>query len=168
LYRFWITKIFQTSILFETNKFHHGGGPLQPGAQGNCPRCPPLIPALQGGSNRVEGNGNFWKTKNIYQLCLFLFNHNFDLKNNNRNYRKSWNFLSDRIAAINLFQFNLDKPWNCLWYFYKRAPPPPLPLFERARRQCPRCFPGVLDGIKLITFDNITKCLTCSETCLSD
>jgi len=31
LYRFKITKIFQTSILFETNKFHHGGPPCSGG-----------------------------------------------------------------------------------------------------------------------------------------
>jgi len=36
-----MTKIFQTSILFETNKFHHGGPPCSGGARGNCPRCPP-------------------------------------------------------------------------------------------------------------------------------
>jgi len=28
------------------------------------------------------------KTKNRYQLRLFLFNNNVNLKNNNRNYRK--------------------------------------------------------------------------------
>ena len=37
------TKIFQTVILFETNKFHHGEPPLQRGARGNCLRCPRLI-----------------------------------------------------------------------------------------------------------------------------
>jgi len=26
------------------------------------------------------------------------------------------NFLDAGIAAINLFQFDLDKPWNYLWY----------------------------------------------------
>ena len=30
------------------------------------------------------------KQKNRYQLCLFLFINNVDLKNNNRNYRKSF------------------------------------------------------------------------------
>jgi len=38
-------KIFQTSSLFETNKFHHGGA-LSAGSRGNCPCCPPLNPAL--------------------------------------------------------------------------------------------------------------------------
>jgi len=28
------------------------------------------------------------KQKNRYQLCLFVFINNVDLKNNNRNYRK--------------------------------------------------------------------------------
>jgi len=38
-------KIFQSSILFETNKFHLGG-PLAAGAPGQLPRCLPLNPAL--------------------------------------------------------------------------------------------------------------------------
>jgi len=42
----------------------------------------------QGSSKRAEGNGNLQKTKNCYQLCLFLFINSVDLKNNNRNYRK--------------------------------------------------------------------------------
>jgi len=48
------------------------------------------------------------KQKNRYQLCLFLFNNNVDLKNNNRNIEKSF-YLGARIAAINLFQVDLDK-----------------------------------------------------------
>ena len=43
LYRFWITKIFQTSILFETNKFHHGGAPCSGGPGAIAPFAPPLI-----------------------------------------------------------------------------------------------------------------------------
>jgi len=31
---------FQTSILFKTNKCHHGG-PSEWRARGNCPRAPP-------------------------------------------------------------------------------------------------------------------------------
>ena len=47
MYRFWITKIFQTRILFETNKFHQGGG-LAAGGPGQLPPLPPLIrPCLQ-------------------------------------------------------------------------------------------------------------------------
>jgi len=45
LYRFWITKIFQTSILFETNKFDHGGPPCC-GGPVQLPPLPPLNPAL--------------------------------------------------------------------------------------------------------------------------
>jgi len=72
------------------------------------------------------------KKKKRYQLCLFLFNNNVGLKNNKRNYRKS--FL---ISAINLFQVDRDKPWNYLWYCYEKAPTPPLPSFSKAGRQCP-------------------------------
>jgi len=38
-----------------------------------------------------------------------------------------------------LFQFDLDKPWNYVWYFYERGTPPPLPLYQRAgaRRSMP-------------------------------
>jgi len=32
------------------------------------------------------------------------------------------------IAAINLFQVDLDKPWNYFWYFYEKAFAPPFPL----------------------------------------
>jgi len=46
LYRFRITKIFQTSILFETNKFHHGG-PLAAGGPGQLSPLPsPFNPDL--------------------------------------------------------------------------------------------------------------------------
>jgi len=38
LYCLWITKIFRTSILFETNKFHHRGRP--------CSRGPGTIVAV--------------------------------------------------------------------------------------------------------------------------
>jgi len=42
----------------------------------------------RGDSKKGEGNGNFWKTKNRYQLWLLLFNNNVNLKNNKRDYRK--------------------------------------------------------------------------------
>jgi len=43
------------------------------------------------------------------------------------------NYLGARIAAINLFLVDLDKPWNDLWYGYKKAPPPPLHPFWKSR-----------------------------------
>ena len=46
-----------------------------------------------------------------------------------------------RIAAINLFEVDLDKTWNYLWCCYVRAPMPSLPLFQRAVGQCPRNAP---------------------------
>ena len=46
LYLFWITTIFQTNVLFKTNKCHHGG-PLGAEGQGQLPPLPPpLNPAL--------------------------------------------------------------------------------------------------------------------------
>jgi len=42
VYLFWITTIYQTKILFETNKCHHGG-PLERRTRRNCPHWPPLI-----------------------------------------------------------------------------------------------------------------------------
>jgi len=54
---------------------------------------------------------NYKKTKNWYQLYLFLFSTDIDFKNNIRRYRKPFlKFLGGRIAEINLFQLDLDKP----------------------------------------------------------
>ena len=47
MYRFWTTKIFQTSILFEINKFHHGGPPWSGGPEAIAP---PLIRPWEPGS----------------------------------------------------------------------------------------------------------------------
>jgi len=44
------------------------------------------------------------------QLRSFLFINNVDLNNNN--VKTILNFLDARIAATNLFQVDLDKPWN--------------------------------------------------------
>ena len=46
-----------------------------------------------------------------------------------------------RIAAINLFQVDLDKPWNYLWYCCETTPPTPFPPFERSGGQCPVMHP---------------------------
>jgi len=40
-----------------------------------------------GGVKQLRATGNYIKQKHRYQLCLFLFINNVDLKNNNRNYR---------------------------------------------------------------------------------
>jgi len=70
-------------------------GPTLTGEQ-NCGR------GGAGGRKRVAGDANL--------LCSFLFRNNIDLKNNTRNCRKSFlKFQGAQIAAINLFQFDLDK-----------------------------------------------------------
>ena len=46
MYRLWITKNFQMSILVKTNKFHHEGTPCSGGAGAIAPVAPPLNPAL--------------------------------------------------------------------------------------------------------------------------
>jgi len=39
-----------------------------------------------------------------------------------------------------LFQVDLDKPWNYLWYCYEKAPPPPLHHFWKDRgANAPAC-----------------------------
>jgi len=64
----------------------------------------------QGSNNGVKGNGNFSKTiKQRYKLCLFLLSTMLTSKIIT-NYRIILNFLSVQIAAINLFQVDLDKP----------------------------------------------------------
>ena len=66
-------------------------------------------------------------------LCLFLFINNVDLKNNNINYRKPfWIFLSAWISTISLFQVDLDKPQDYLWYCYEKQCW--LKLGKRARK----------------------------------
>jgi len=45
------------------------------------------------------------KNKKIVTNMLFLFSNNVDLKNK----KTILNFLGAQIAAINLFQFDLDK-----------------------------------------------------------
>jgi len=41
-----------------------------------------------GAVKQLRAMETFQKQKNRYQVCLFLFINNVDLKNNNRNYRK--------------------------------------------------------------------------------
>jgi len=50
---------------------------------------------------------------------------------------KQAEFLSTRIAAMNLFQFDLCKPRFYLWYWYKKGTCCHLPPFERAGGNAP-------------------------------
>jgi len=49
-------KIFQTSSLFETNKFHHGGPPFSGGPGSIAPVAPPLIRPWMHPRPRVPGH----------------------------------------------------------------------------------------------------------------
>jgi len=84
---------------------------------------------------------------NSHSLRIYMSSNNVDLKNNNRNYRKSFWILCARIAAINYFQVDLDKSRNFLWYCYVRARVPHCPPFQKAGGQCPVIHPcsGVPD-----------------------
>ena len=74
------------------------------------------------------------------------------------------NFLGGRIAATNLRQVDLDKPRNYLWYCYEKAPPPPLPPFGRAGRQCSRSpVPGNLSWLYLVIYRGSKAVLVVSE-----
>jgi len=54
-------EIFQTSILFETNKFHHGGPPYS-GGPGQLPPLSPLNPALGVQPDRLKTTDIWWVT----------------------------------------------------------------------------------------------------------
>ena len=72
-------------------------------------------------------------------------------------------------AAINLFQFDFHKPWNYLLYFYKKAPPPPLPPYERAEDNAPAMppFSGVPGDHSTAMICFVQKCnwLCCNVCC---
>ena len=82
-----------------------------------------------GRSERVEGTENYKRPNDRYHM--FLFSNNIGLKHY---------FLGARIAAINLFQVDLHKPWNYLLHCYGKAPPPYVPQTRShggIRGQCP-------------------------------
>jgi len=60
-----------------------------------------------------------------------------DLKNNKRDYRKVfWIFLGMRIAAINVYQFDLDKPWDTVM---KSISTPFAPFLQGQGAMPPSC-----------------------------
>jgi len=66
LYRLWTTKTFQTSILFETKKFHHGG---------QLPPLPPLIRPWEECSlhNFKKISCFINNTLSTFQIVIFTF-----------------------------------------------------------------------------------------------
>jgi len=84
------------------------------------------------------------KQTNLYQYVLFLFRSNIDLTN--RNYRKLTvlNFFVARIAAINLFQIDVNHEITHDTDIAKVSSPRFLP-FERAGGNAPVIF--LLSGV---------------------
>ena len=75
----------------------------------------PGVAVGQGGGGAVKefrAMETYKQQKNRYQLCLFLFINNVDLKNITEIMKIILNFLGTWMAGINLFQVDLDKPWN--------------------------------------------------------
>jgi len=74
-------KIFQTSSLFETNKFHHGGPPFSGGPGAIAPVAPPLIRPWVGGDRNLfvrKGGasqkkiGKHWATTTTFMTVNIL------------------------------------------------------------------------------------------------
>jgi len=98
----------------------------------------------QGGSNNVGGNRNLQKTKNNYQLCLFLFSNYVDLKNNKRNYRKPFRifWVREQLQKIcfNSGLINHEITYDTVM---KRHLCPRYTLLKGQGGQCPRYFPAL-------------------------
>ena len=92
----------------------------------------------RGDSKRVDTQWKLMKNKtNRYLLCLFLFINNVDLKIIKEIIEKYIpNFLGARIAAINLFQFDLDKPWNYCYTVMTTRPYSRSPASLGTERAC--------------------------------
>jgi len=69
----------------------------------------------QGSRETVESNGNLWKTKKSLPICL-CSSTTLTSKIITEIIENHSEFLSTGIAAINLFQVGLDKPWIYLLY----------------------------------------------------
>ena len=62
------------------------------------------------------------------------------------------NFVGARITAINLFQVDLHKLQNYVWFCYEEAPPPPLPPSRHPRS-------GILGGsAAYFTVSSLRRC----------
>ena len=95
----------------------------------------------QGGGAIIElrERETYKKQKHRCQYAFFFFKQQCPLQHKLKNYRKPfWIFPGTRIAAINLFQVDIDKPWNYLWYtIMKRYLHPRSLPFERAGTLAP-------------------------------
>ena len=97
---------------------------------------------MEGGSKRAEGNRNLQKSKKSLPICLLQFSNNVDLKKITVISKTILNFLGAQIAAINLFQFDLDKSRSLttiptVSYCYEKAPPPPFPSLKKQGGSAP-------------------------------
>ena len=63
------------------------------------------------------------------------------------------NFLGAQIAVINLFQFDLDKPWNYLWFLFQKGTSAPVAPLVKGEGQYPpthTSFPAFLQVLSKI------------------
>jgi len=104
-----------------------------------------------GGSKRVGGTAT--KQKYCYSCACFSLATMLPQKLQ----KTIPNFLVARMAAINLFHADLDKPLNYLLYRYEKAPPPPSQIVMRRS-------PESLSGIKFLPIQIESQCLICEVT----
>ena len=89
------------------------------------------------GSKRVEENENFENKKSLLIMPVFVQRHCWPQNSQQKLWKTILKYLGVRKAAINMFQVDLDKPWNYQWYSHIKAPPPPLPFLRKIRRAMP-------------------------------
>ena len=70
-----------------------------------------------------------------------MFSNNVDLTTNNRNYGKPFWILCAPIASIGLFQVDIDKSWNYLWYCYVKDTCAPVAPPQRSGGSAPVMHP---------------------------
>jgi len=87
-----------------------------------------------GGQWKSWGQRKFVKTKKIIVNYICSFQQRCPPENQYQKLEKTFlKFLGARMAAINLFKFDLGEPWNYLRYFHEKVPPPPLSSLWKSR-----------------------------------